>query len=187
MMVSGCGRIGFDAVGHVATGGGDGGDSGDVGCASPGNPEHFTNASPACLGWGTVNASSANVMETSSELGIATTNAAGSERRLHGDGPVPFGPGILVEVGQIMAESQAITRLGLSSTSGVSAINASTVGVNFSWGLDTIGTVPCHPVAMRWWRIRPDLSSSEVRFETTPDDKTWTVQARTGAVILPTK
>ncbi len=183
--VTACGRLEFEprVGGDGGTFGRDGNDgAGDgpvaTGCISPGDPEPFDIGGAGCDTWGTATTSIGNTMTESAGELVMTL---GSDLNVTGAGCtevafVSFASGVFVEVGD--APASITTTFAVTNAS--NAMLGVEVGggmIEYSIGGASPVDVPYDPVAMRWWRLRPDPVGSTTLFETAPDGLTWTARA----------
>lgn len=184
LMLTACGRLGFDAFGdggQIADddggGSGSGSGSGSSGaCVSPGYGDSFDEVLP-CNMFGMPVVTNGGMTTTNGTLTI-TPNANANTMVGCARGSSAFGDaGAFVEVSQA-APSPAETALVVSVGAKTAAI---TVIAPFIAYLDpNANTVMTSydPQAMRWWRLRP--VGTMLYAETAPDGKTWTRFASSG-------
>ena len=185
LVVAGCGRIGFDPLGGSANGDAYDGDAivTSTNCVSPGNPERFPTQAQACLGWGGTGGAGAFTMVQSAGTLTITIPAGDAQAEGACAGTVvPFAHGVFAEISQI-TDSPVLTYLeAISGSRDLSIQGSTSLGLTFYDDFTSlVPELPYDPVAMRWWRIRPDETGTATVFETAPDGLMWTTQATSSA------
>ncbi|MEO6774344.1 MAG: hypothetical protein ABI467_15215 [Kofleriaceae bacterium] len=179
-----CGRVGFGAFAGDAGGASDDDGSGpgsgsDLSntCLSPGYGDGFDEASP-CKALGMPILTNGSLSTANSTLTISPdANAQTTVGCMRAS--ASFGAaGAFVEISQVVP---APGHTALFLTIGARTLSMATQPPFLVYSDSSGGTVTkgYDPLAMRWWRIRPDPTTSGAIAETSADGRQWTMFATT--------
>lgn len=153
-------------------------------CLSPGYGDSFDEVSP-CMALGEPLLTNGGLSITNSTLTIspnANANTMVGCRRASAS----FGAaGAFVEISQVLP-SPGQTLLFLAAGSRTLAMVAQPPLLAYSDSAGGTVMKPFDPLAMRWWRIRPDFATSGTVAETSADGRQWKMFAATSGMPAPT-
>ena len=150
-------------------------------CATPAIHDAFDGVLPPCQPWGT-HFGDSRVKISSGALEI-TPRDDGQNSGGCFSGPAAFDDGgIFLEVPQAMPAGHGFVALVAQSSSSSPMISAGDGRLELSVPGSSITTLPYDPVAMRWWRLRPDRAAGATVAEYAADGYHW---KRLGAVDVP--
>lgn len=186
-----CGRVGFDAFddgGHSGDDDGSGSGSGSGSgmdlsstCLSPGYGDPFDEITP-CMAFGQPMVDNGGLSTSGGTLTIAPNAGANTMVGCMRQSAAYGVAGEFVEVSQVVPDPGQTILLVQGLAKGASMFTQPPFLIYFELGGGTV-MKNYDPVAMRWWRIRPNNTLTGTLAETSPDGRTWTQFAATSTIL----
>lgn len=193
LVLGACGRLGFDPIGGASGDATDGvrdvaanADTSAIGCVSPGDPDSFDTPGGGCDTWGSGMVSNGTMTEAGSAVVIMLDTGGASSASCKEVATVPFTNGVFAEISAVAQGAGALTGFGADdgASLGFLQFNEENGTLSFYKNGTSVGSVAYDPVAMRWWRLRPDATGTTTFFETSPDGLDWLQRGSTGTSFV---